>query len=155
MREDEVLNLLRADLLAATVDQVLLAPLDDVVAGGVPAHQVAGAVEAVRRECARVVLGHVVVAAQRVRPADQQLSDLTVRHGVAVLVDDQDLVVVANRPAGGLEPNVLRVVEAYEHQQALGHAEHLLHARVRKHGFSTTLDCGLQLLSARVDDPNR
>ena len=52
VHEDEVLHLLGADLLAAAVDEVLDAPLDQVRAGRVAAHQVAGAVEAVRRELA-------------------------------------------------------------------------------------------------------
>ena len=55
------------DLLAAAVDQVLLAARDDVVAGRVPPHEVAGAVEAVGGERARVVLRRPEVAAQRVR----------------------------------------------------------------------------------------
>src|SRR5580765_7573602 len=41
MREDQVLDFLGADLLAAAIDQVLLSSLDDVVPGRMLAHQVA------------------------------------------------------------------------------------------------------------------
>ena len=47
VREDEVLDLLGADLLAAAIDEILLAALDHVVAGRMLAHQIAGAVEAI------------------------------------------------------------------------------------------------------------
>src|SRR5439155_8043130 len=77
--EDQILDLLGADLLAAAVDKVLLPAFDDVVSGRVQAHQVAGPVEALRRKLARVVFGHAVVAAQGRGPAAGELADLTPR----------------------------------------------------------------------------
>ena len=76
MRQDQILDFLGADLLAAAVDQVLLAALDHVVAGRVLAHQIARAIEAVRGEGLRVVLGRAVIAAQRVGSARAELADL-------------------------------------------------------------------------------
>jgi hypothetical protein len=77
MREDEVLNLLRADLFPAAVDQALLATLDDVVSERMPAHQVAGSVKAVRRQGSGVVFGDAKIPSKRVGTAHQQLPDLT------------------------------------------------------------------------------
>ncbi len=103
VHQDQVLDLLGADLLAAAVDQVLLAALDDVVARRMLAHQVARAIEAVGRELARVVLGHAVVAAQRVRAAARQFADFAVGHFAAVVVD-QLAPRRRRRPAGRRSP---------------------------------------------------
>ena len=99
MLQDQVLDLLGADLLAAAVDQVLLAALHHVVPRRMLPHQIARAVEAVGRERPRVVLRRAVVAAQRVRSARAELADLAERHLVVVVVDQPHLVVRATRAA--------------------------------------------------------
>ena len=97
MRQDQVLDLLGADLLAAAVDQVLLAALDHVVARGMLAHQIARAVEAVGGESRGVVLGRAVISAQRVGPAAAEFADFARRHDVVVLVEKPHFVVGADR----------------------------------------------------------
>src|SRR6266496_2463224 len=69
---DEILHLLRADLLPAAVDHVLVPPLDDEVAVGPAADDVAAAVPAVGREGARVLLRRPVVPARRIRAPGEQ-----------------------------------------------------------------------------------
>src|SRR5581483_6423442 len=155
VREDEVLDLLGADLLPAAVDEVLLAPLDHVVARRMAAHQVAGAVEAVRRELLRVVFRHAVVAAQRVRPAAGELADLSRRDLAAFIVDEAHLVVGADGAAAGLERHVLRVVEAHEEEHALRHAEVLLHERAREELPGAQAHFRLHALPAALDDLQR
>ena len=153
--QDQVLDLLGADLLAAAVDQVLLAALDHVVAGRVPPHQVARAVEAVGGERAGVVLRRAEVAAQRVGPAAGQLADFAAAHLVAVVVDQPHLVVRADRPAAGLQPHLLRVVEAHEEQHPLRHAEVLLHEAGGDQLLGLQPHLGLHPLAAALDDLHR
>src|SRR5690606_32872915 len=100
--EQVVLHLFGGDLLPAPVDLVFRSPLDDQVALGGHAHDVTGAVEAVRGERFGVVLFGFVVAADRVRPAGQQVAGLPRGNGVVVVVDDEDLVVRRDgAPLGG------------------------------------------------------
>ncbi len=83
MPQQEQLDLLGVDLLAAPVDDVLDASLDRQVALAVNDHergQVAGAVEPVRGECHGIVIGRVVVAPQRVGAGATQFADLPVGH---------------------------------------------------------------------------
>jgi len=153
--QDEVLHLLRADLLAAPVDQVLDPALDHVVAGRRLGEQVAGAVEAVRGERAGIVLGRAEVAAQRVRAADDQLAGLAVRHHVPVLVHQVDLVVGGGGPAARFPPYSGRIRGPNEHDQALGHAEVLLDETPRQGAFRAQPDLRLQPLPAALDHPQR
>src|SRR2546427_7728163 len=67
MSENEILNFLRADFLATTVDQILFATLDHVVSGRMESHQVTGAIKAVGGKCPRIILRHAIVTSQRVR----------------------------------------------------------------------------------------
>ena len=111
MAQDQILDLLGADLLAAAVDEVLLATFDHVVAGRMFPQQVTASVKAVGGERTLVVLGGAEVAAQRVRAARQQFADLAVGHIVIVLVDQAHLVVRADRAPAGLQSDVGRVVQ--------------------------------------------
>src|SRR5207247_537417 len=79
-----------------------------------------------------VVLGHAVVAPKRVGAAYQQLPDLTVRNRVALIVDEEELVIRADGAADRLVAHLRRVVQPREAEQPLGHAEDLLDAAGRE-----------------------
>ena len=151
--QDEVLHLLRADLLAAPVDQVLDPALDHVVAGRQLPEQVTGPVEPVRGERPRVVLGRAEVAAQRVRAADDQLAGLAVGHHVPVLVHQVDLVVGRGGPAARFPPYSGRIEGPDEHDQALGHAEVLLDEAAGQGALGAQPDLRLEPLPAALDHP--
>ena len=91
--EQEVLDLLGGDLLAAAVDLVLrTTDHRDVSVRGEP-DDVAGAVEAVGGEAALVVLGRPVVSADGVGAAGEQVPGFPVRDIAVLIVDDADLVI--------------------------------------------------------------
>src|SRR6185437_7540628 len=123
---DEVLDLFGGDLLAAPVDHVLIAALDDQVACWRHPADVAAAVPAVVGEGPRVVLRGPVVAARRVGAAGEQRARLARRHVLVELVDEPHLVGGGERPALRGRDDGGRVVEAGVVEQALGHAEDLL-----------------------------
>jgi hypothetical protein len=93
VRQDQVLDLLSGDLLTAAVDEVFGAALDDLIATRTQADDVATPVVPIGCKGALVVLRRVVVAADGVRSAGQQLTQLTRSHVAALLIDDTDLVV--------------------------------------------------------------
>ncbi|EYT83418.1 hypothetical protein CF54_07490, partial [Streptomyces sp. Tu 6176] len=124
--EDDVLDLLGGDLLAAAVDLVLAASFDDEVAAAGEPDEVAGAVEAVRGEGARVVLGGPPVAADGVGAAGEQVSGLAGGDVAVGVVHDADLVVRADGPALGGDDGLLVVVQPGVVDQSFGHAEDLL-----------------------------
>src|SRR5262249_16431555 len=155
MGQDQVLDLLRADLLAAAIDQVFLPPLDDVVPRRMAAHQVAGHVKAVGCERPSVVFGDAVIATERVGPAHEQLPNFTVLDRLTLLIHENDFVVRADRTANRVKADLVGIVQTNEHQQALGHAEDLLDTSVREDRLRTALHFGLQLLAAGVDDAHR
>ena len=70
--EDQVLDFITADLLAATVDEVLPAAFGVDIPSPLP-DNVPHSVEPLSREGLGIDVGGVVVAANRVRPARQQL----------------------------------------------------------------------------------
>ena len=127
--EHQQLHLLGVDLLAAAVDQVLDAALDGDAALAVDRRdrgEVAGAVEAVGGEGARVVLRRVEVAAQRVRPAAAQLPHLPVGHlGLGAGFEHADLVVRRERGADGGGAGAAGGPGTGGEEQALAHAEEL------------------------------
>ncbi len=127
MGQQLLLHLGRGDLLTAAVDLVLGPPHHHEVTGGQTPHHVPGPVEAVRGERRAVVLLGAVVAPQRVRAPGEQFAGRAVRHRRAVVVHHQHLVVRRDGPALGGADQVLGVVEAGEVDQALRHAEDLLH----------------------------
>src|SRR5699024_12615412 len=118
--QDVVLPLFGADLLPAPVELVLGASGDDEVSGRVSAHDVAGAVETVGGEGGGVVFGGSVVAADGVGAACQEVAGFTLGNRVVVVVDDADLVVVADRAALGGDHQVVGVVVAGVVDQPLG-----------------------------------
>src|SRR5699024_10641202 len=101
--EQVVLHLVGGHLFAAAVDLVLGAAFHD---------DVAGAVEAVRGERDRVVLGGLVVAADGVGAARVQFAEGSPGDLGAVAVDDADLVVGRDGPALGGGGGLLVVVVA-------------------------------------------
>ena len=151
MRKDQVLDLLGADFLAAAVDEVLLAPLDHVIARGVLAHEIARAIKAVARERLGVVFRHAVVAAQGVRAAADQLADLAWTYLASFVVDQAHFVVRADRPAAGLEHHLPRIVQPHEEQHALRHAEVLLHEAARDQLLRLQPHLGLHALPAALN----
>src|SRR5947207_9216694 len=87
MRAARELDLERRHLVAAAVDELLLAAADLDYAGLALAREVAGGEPAVAdRRGPRLV----EVAAHEVRARDVQLAELALRHGVAVIVDDAE-----------------------------------------------------------------
>src|SRR5260221_14792400 len=155
MREDQILDLLGADLLPAAVDEVLLPAFDHVIARRVQAHQVAGTVEAVGRELPRIVFGYAVVAAQRIRPAAGQLTDFAPGDLPALFVHELHLVVGRERPAPCLHAHVLGVIEAHEEEHPFGHAELLLHERPRDQLAVALPHLWLHWLAAALDHSKR
>ena len=129
--QDEVLDLLGADLLTAPVDQILLAALHDQVAAGMAAAPDPGAIEAVGGEGRAVVLLGSIVAADRVGPTAQQLAHLAVGDVVALLVHDADLVVGRHRASLGSDHDLLGIAAARVAEQALRHPEDLGQHRAR------------------------
>src|SRR5690242_17706461 len=129
MTDDQLLDLLGMDFLHATVDDVLDPPLDrveDAFRSPVPAGEVAGAVEAVRGEGRAVVRRGAVVAADRIRAARGQLTDIAVRDlPLATGFEDPDLVARRYRRAYRLVTNVLAGARRGHREHPLGHAEHL------------------------------
>src|SRR5207244_7906937 len=123
--QDQVLDFFRADLLAAAVDQILLAALHDDISTRVHAHHVAGAVEAVVGEGRAIVLGGPVVATDRIGPAALELPDLAGRDLVAIVVDDANLVAVRRGAALRLHDHLGRIAGPCRAEQALGHPEDL------------------------------
>src|SRR5262249_44099419 len=120
MAQDQVLDFLGADLLAPSVDQILLAALPDQISARVHAHHVTGAIEAVVGEGRAVVLGGPVVAPDRVGPAALELTDLAGPDLLAVVVDDADLVARRRRATLSVDDHVDRIVEARGTEEALG-----------------------------------
>jgi hypothetical protein len=125
--QQQVLDLLGGDLLAAPVDEVLGPAFDGQVAAGVAPDDVARPVEAVGGEGAGVVRLGPVVAPDRVRAPGEELARLAVGHRLAVGPDDQDLVGRRQRPALRLDHDAVGVVEPGVVEEPLGHPEHLLH----------------------------
>ena len=74
------------DLLAAAVDEVLLAAFDDVIARRMLPHEIARTVKSIGREGALVVLRRAVIAAQRIRAAAAELTHLSGWNDGVVLV---------------------------------------------------------------------
>lgn len=80
MSQDQILNLLRVDLLPTAIDEILDAAFHQVGAGGVVAHQIAGSVEPVRGELSGVVVADSVVSPEGVGATHGELADLAVEH---------------------------------------------------------------------------
>ena len=155
MHEDQVFDLLRRDLLAAAIDQVLDAPFDHVVARWVLAQQIARAVEAVIGEGARIVLLGREIPPQGIGAAHAKLAHLAERHDIVVLVEQHRLVVRTHRLTHGFQLRILAVAAVDEHQRAFGHAEILLHEGVWVDLPHPALHLGLQALAAAADHPHR
>ena len=119
------------------------------------AHEVARAVEAVRREDPPVVVGGPVVAAQRVGPAHRQFADLPVGDVPALLVGEADFVVNTHRDPHGLEANLLGVVSMGEEQRSLAHPKVLLDKRVGKGPRQAPSHLRLEALATRLQQLNR
>src|SRR5665213_2508520 len=111
-------------------------------------HQIAGAVEAVLRELSRVVFGHAVVAAQRVRTSHRQLSDHSVWDLAPFLIGEPHLVVRTDRRSHSLEAHVLGVVASHEEQRPFAHPEVLLDEPIAKGLRHSTSYLRLEALSA-------
>ena len=91
-RAEEVLDLLRADVLAAADDEVFEAARDVVVALLVHAADVAGVQPTVLVDALRRLLGHVVVALHVVVAAAADFAVSVERREIARLrIDDRDL----------------------------------------------------------------
>src|SRR5919106_5716573 len=75
MGENEIFNFFRADFFSAPVDQVLLAPFDEIISRWMAAHQVARPVKAVGRKRPGIILRHAIVAPQRIRAAREKFTD--------------------------------------------------------------------------------
>ena len=94
---EDLIDLLWGDLLAAAIDDLLEAARQEEVAIGVEAALVARAKPAVG-ERAPVGRGIIFVASRDIRPADDDLADLTNGKQVAGVVHNADI-----RPGG--DPN--------------------------------------------------
>ncbi len=124
--QQQVFDLFGGDLLATTVDLIFLAPLHGDVPLLVDGDQIAGTVKAVGVEGAGIVFRAVEIAAEGVRAARHQTSDLPARQRVAVLVRDPHLIIRAHRAALGVNDAFRRVVERGVVHQPFRHAKHLL-----------------------------
>ena len=125
MRDDQVLQFFRADLLAAAIDQVLDATFHDQIAV-VPSDEVAAAVPSVAGETAPIVLGRSEVSAQCVRPTREQFAGHALRNVVVVFVHNAYFVLRQHRAALGADDDVFRIVESRVVEQTLRHTKHLL-----------------------------
>ncbi len=126
MEEDQVFNLLGGNFLAAAINLVLHAAHDAQIAFRRALDHVARIIKAFTVEDLRIMFGVAIIAAERVRPARGQHSWLAFGHGFAILIDDPDFIVRADRTALGGEDDLVRVVKAGIVDQPLGHAEDLL-----------------------------
>ena len=99
MREDQVFDFFGADFFAAAIDEVFLSSLHDVVAGFVPAHQVAGTVKSIGSERAGIVFRNAEVTSQRVRAAAAEFADFAAENFAIVIVEQAHFVIRA-RPDG-------------------------------------------------------
>ena len=91
MAQNVIFDFLAADLFAAAIDDVLQPSLDIQIAVD-PPHHVAHAVVAVAGERGAVFLRSVIVAANGIGAAADQLANLAIGHVVAVLVDNADFI---------------------------------------------------------------
>src|SRR5205823_13201606 len=98
MSQDQVLDLFGADFFTASIDQILFASLDHIVAGRMLSHQIPGAIETVGREGEGVVLGRTVIAAKDGRAARQKFTDYSRSDFIIVCVQMRNLVVGAETP---------------------------------------------------------
>ncbi|KAG0767118.1 hypothetical protein G6F22_017706 [Rhizopus arrhizus] len=121
-----IFDLFGGDFLTGPVDVVTRAPLHHQVAARKLLHAVTGAVEAVVGE--RACIGHciVVVAANGVRAAGQQVTDFSFGHRLVVVVDHAHFVVRTDRPPLAGDDQVFRIIQPRVIDQAFGHAKHLL-----------------------------
>ena len=126
MAQQQVFDLFGGNLFATAVDLIFLAPLHGDVALLVNGDQIPGAVKAVGVEGAGVVFRAVEIAAEGVRAARHQASDLPTRQRIAVLVRHPHFVVRAHRAALGVDDAFRGVVERGVVHQPFRHAEHLL-----------------------------
>src|SRR5690606_23915217 len=133
------------------VDMIVGPPLHRQIAFGRTPDDVAGAVEAVLGEGTGVGRRIVVVGANRIGAARQQVARLALRYGIALVVHDQHLVVGADGPALRVDDDVVRIVEARVVDQPFGHAEHLLQLHAQ-HGLDPSRDFGRQLGAADLYD---
>ena len=98
MREDQVLDFLGANLLAAAVDEVLLAALDDVVARGMATHQIA---------VSRLVLDNFPHIKSYWQMMTAKIAQISLRFGA----DDMDGTVIEEKiyhDAGATTPQGMR-----------------------------------------------
>ena len=123
---DEILDFLGTDLLAATIDHVLVPAFDDEVAVRSTTDDVAAAVPTIGGERPRVLFWGAVVAPRGVRPAGEQRARLTVGDVLVRLVDEAHVVAVTHRPTLGRAHDIIGVVESGVVQQSFRHPEHLL-----------------------------
>src|ERR1035437_1892708 len=120
-----IFDFLATDLFAAAIDDVLQTALDEQIAVDPPYH-VAHAVVAVVGERSAVFFRSIVVAANGIRAAADQLADRAIEDVVAALVDNADFIRRRYRPPGAGESNLGRIVEAGHVQQSFAGPEALL-----------------------------
>jgi len=70
---------------------------------------------------------------------------------VIVLVNQSDFVVGTDRPAHGLHPHLLGIIQPDEHQHPLGHAEVFLDGDARNELFGAAAHLGLKPLSPALN----
>src|ERR1019366_10091201 len=125
MAQNVIFDFLATDLFAAAIDDVLQTALDEQIAVD-PTHHVAHAVVAGVGERSAVFFRSVIVAANGIRAAANQLADRAIRDVVAALVDNADFIRRRYRTAGTGKSNFGRIVEAGHVQQSLAGPEALL-----------------------------
>ena len=123
--EDQVLDFVATDFLAASIDEVLATTLGVDIAPALP-DDVAHSVETVFGERLGVDVGCVVVAANGVGTSGDQLARFSVSHDALPIVEHRDLVPFADRCTGALQQQVVGVSQPRHVDQAFSGAVDLL-----------------------------
>src|SRR5580692_6009407 len=119
MRQDNVLDLFRADLFSSAVDQILLPTFNDVISRAVLPHQISRSVEAFRREYSRVIVWNSEVSAQGVGTPTAKFAHLPDGHVLSIVIQKAYLVVRRDGASHGLQTYVFRIVGPHKHQKSL------------------------------------
>ena len=127
------------------------ASLHDQIAAGQTLHHVAGSIKAVGGEGAGIGRRIVMIAADRVRPAGQQIAGLAIRDRIAGIIQDQHLIIGRDGATLGFGDNLLGIVQPRIVDQPFGHAEHLLQCAAQ-HGTDAPRCFRHELGAAHLQD---
>src|SRR5690554_381603 len=97
MSQQMILNLLRRDLLAGTIDMIRSSTLNDQITLRGSFDDISGTIETVLGERALIDSLFIVIASNGVGSACQQIPGLSLSNGLAQIIHNQNFVVQADR----------------------------------------------------------